>query len=124
MKFFKNIFTSFLILSFLFSSTRIISAASTPENTKDIQWVNQVFEKGKAFYEKGDYKSAVREWDQLNPYLDQNPSFKKVIDFLKSRMNGAPAPAKASLTSGEMVQALEKPIKLSPPGSTRPRRSG
>src|SRR5438105_1435349 len=102
MKYFKRFFAVFFTL-FLCVGLSIAAPAENSKNARDVQWMNDVFEKGKALYEKGDYKSAVREWDKLNPYLDQNPSFKKVIDFLKSRMNGA-APSKPAPSGEEMTQ--------------------
>jgi len=62
-------------------------SADTQKNaSKDAVWVNQVFQKGKAFYEAGNYSSALREWKQLDPYIDQYPSFQKVIGYLKSQV--------------------------------------
>ena len=55
--------------------------------SKDAVWVNQVFQKGKTFYEAGNYSSALREWKQLDPYLDQYPSFKKVIGYLRNQVD-------------------------------------
>ncbi len=62
------------------------SYAAEPKETKDAVWVNQVFQKGKAYYESGNYTAASREWNKLDPYLDQYPSFKKVIGYLKNQV--------------------------------------
>ena len=72
-------------------------AAAAP--ARDAQWVNQVFQAGKAHYESGDYASAMREWTKLDPYLDQYPSFKKVIGYLKSQILTGPGTAAASAAS-------------------------
>src|ERR1044071_9556887 len=70
----------FLILLMLGSVAGF--AADAP---KDAQWINQVFQKGKAYYEAGKFDAAAREWKQLDPYLDQYPSLKKVITYLENK---------------------------------------
>lgn len=64
----------------------------------DAQWVNQVFQKGKSYYETGNYTAAQREWQKLDPYLDQYPSFKKVIGYLKSQIQTAKPDASIRVT--------------------------
>src|SRR3990167_9049062 len=85
MKKFHTFLAWFLFISLNLSSIGAWSAEATYA-VGDAQWVNQVFQKGKAYYEAGDYTSAVREWKRLDPYLDQYPSFKKVIGYLKSQI--------------------------------------
>ena len=81
----KKLLASFLFILLNLSPALCLPAgAATAE--KDAVWVNQTFQKGKTFYERGDYKSAFHEWQSLDPYLDQYPSFQKVIGYLKSQV--------------------------------------
>ena len=75
----------------MLGSTPVFAAGSGTDEPKDAVWVNQVFQRGKAYYESGNYPAASREWDALDPYLDQYPSFKKVIGYLQSQISGSPA---------------------------------
>ncbi len=78
--------TWLLFISLMLCAVPSFSADAQKNAPKDAVWVNQVFQKGKAFYEAGNYSSALREWKQLDPYLDQYPSFQKVIGYLKNQV--------------------------------------
>ncbi len=108
MKNLKKVFVSFLFI--LLNLSPIYSfAARAPESVKDAQWVNQVFQKGKSFYETGNYRAAVKEWQSLDPYLDQYPSFKKVIGYLKDQIrNTSGYSAPPPLSSERIVETISK----------------
>ena len=100
--------TWLLFISLMLYAAPSFSTDAQKNASKDAVWVNQVFQKGKAFYEAGNYTSALREWKQLDPYLDQYPSFQKVIGYLKSQVKPDAEPQKARPADPSIRAAMQK----------------
>ncbi len=80
------VWTLFFIL--VASLAPAVSARATVrlDSAKDAQWVNDTFQEGKKYYEAGDYATALKIWNTLDPYLNDYPSFKRVIGYLKDQI--------------------------------------
>ncbi len=47
------------------------------------EWSATTFNKGKIFYEQGQYDQAIEQWDRLSPYLDEQSVIRGLIDKFK-----------------------------------------
>ncbi len=85
-------------------------AVTRIDSAKDAQWINDTFQEGKKHYEAGDYSSALKIWNTLDPYLDDYPSFKRVISYLKDQIKGGGASRTAKPSTPKPIPAAsEKP---------------
>lgn len=109
--------TLFFILVASLAPTVPSEAAKRLDSAKDAQWINDTFQEGKKYYEAGDYPAALKVWNTLDPYLDEYPSFKRVIDYLKNQIKGSPArptksaPSKNPAPSNAAVVSPESRIQ-------------
>jgi hypothetical protein len=66
---------------------------------KDIKdrkdWIEFTFQKGKTFYDQGNYAKAVEEWGVLGPYLGESPQVRDKIEE-----------AKKNYSEGKMAQKV------------------
>ena len=75
----------------ILSGRAFTSAAESSSQTKvssaDTQaFVNTAFQKGKESYDAGRYTDALKAWETIDPYLDENPSVKKIVVFLRKQI--------------------------------------
>ena len=98
----------FLFILLMLCAVPSFSEDAQKNPPRDAVWVNQVFQKGKVFYEAGNYSSALREWKQLDPYLDQYPSFQKVIGYLRNQVNPDTESQKSEPADSSIRVAMQK----------------
>jgi tetratricopeptide (TPR) repeat protein len=46
-------------------------------------WIEDTFQKGKTYYDQGNYSKAVEEWGILGPYLGEHPKVREMIETAK-----------------------------------------
>ncbi len=100
--------TLFFILVASLAPTVPSEAVQRLDSAKDAQWINDTFQEGKKYYEAGDYPAALKVWNTLDPYLDEYPSFKRVIEYLKNQIKGN-ANSTAKPTTSKVVKSTSSP---------------
>jgi tetratricopeptide (TPR) repeat protein len=71
------------------------------------EWSVTTFNKGKVYYDQGDYDQALGQWERLVPYLDQSSDIKTKIESLRENYNTLLAGKEAL---GDPTK--ERPVKL------------
>ena len=93
------------------------------DNAEQQLWIRTTFQKGKRLYDQNDFRSAEKEWDKLTPYLGDNLSLKKVIDFLKGQAKEKPGARKRTPALKKPEPAATPPDLYSTPSESPGSRS-
>jgi tetratricopeptide (TPR) repeat protein len=123
----RAVFTSIAtVIALLLSSFSPLLAEEGVSASDRQARINAGFKKGKTFYDAGKFDEAYREWESIDPYLDETSSVRKVIEFLKHRaptaVKSAPpsTPAPVSVPAPASTQIASSEITVAPvavPGS-------
>jgi hypothetical protein len=108
---------SLAFLLILCGSVSVLAAESTQTTVSSAEtqlFVNTAFQRGKELYDEGRYQDALKEWESIDPYLDENPSVKKVVVFLRKQIQKKGI----STPQARVVSVPEKTPAASTPSTT------